>query len=101
MLKDGEAIKAGDCVFEVIHTPGHSQDSICLYCEEEKALFAGDTPLIIHRPGNSYHPEFIEALEKICRRDVQAIYFGHGQPMSEHCNERLRRSLRHVTHQGD
>lgn len=99
-LKDGDDIKAGDQIFEVIHTPGHSQDSICLYCEEERVLFAGDTPLIIHRPGNSYQPEFIRALEKICRRDVQSIYFGHGQPMHEHCNERLRRSLKNIRNNG-
>lgn len=28
---------------EVIHTPGHSPDGICLYFKEDKALFSGDT----------------------------------------------------------
>ncbi len=95
-LKDGDTLKAGDRIFEVIHTPGHSQDSICLYCEEEKVLFAGDTPLIIHRPGDSYHPEFILALEKLVQRDIQAIYFGHGRPLLENCHERLSMSLKNI-----
>lgn len=99
-LKDGDKFKAGDRIFEVIHTPGHSQDSICLYCEEEKVLFAGDTPLIIHRSGDSYHPEFILALENLVRRDIQAIYFGHGRPLLEHCHERLSMSLKHVQNNG-
>jgi len=40
-LKDGETLKAGDRIFEVIHTPGHSIGSICLYTD--KNIFTGDT----------------------------------------------------------
>ena len=29
-VKDGEKIQFGNSELEVIHTPGHSQDSICL-----------------------------------------------------------------------
>ena len=36
------ALKAGDIELEVIHTPGHSPGSICLYWPSHKALFAGD-----------------------------------------------------------
>jgi glyoxylase-like metal-dependent hydrolase (beta-lactamase superfamily II) len=32
MLEDGQRLICGDCEFEVICTPGHSEDSICLYC---------------------------------------------------------------------
>ncbi len=35
-------LKAGDIELEVIHTPGHSPGSICLYWPSHKALFAGD-----------------------------------------------------------
>jgi hypothetical protein len=31
--------------------------------------------------------------EKICARDIRAIYFGHGAPLLTDCNIRLRRSL--------
>jgi glyoxylase-like metal-dependent hydrolase (beta-lactamase superfamily II) len=96
-VTDGDPLTLGDRTFEVIHTPGHSQDSICLYCARDKVLFAGDTPLIIRRPGDTYQPEFVQALQNICRRDVQRIYFGHGAPLTTNCNERLRTSLRHVT----
>jgi glyoxylase-like metal-dependent hydrolase (beta-lactamase superfamily II) len=40
-LKDGEALLDTD--FMVIHTPGHSQGSVCLYSEERQMLFSGDT----------------------------------------------------------
>jgi glyoxylase-like metal-dependent hydrolase (beta-lactamase superfamily II) len=95
-LKDGDELKCGDRMFEVIHTPGHSSDSICLYCKEERVLFAGDTPLLIHRPGDTYHLDFVQALEKICRREIETIYFGHGQPLTHDCHDLLLNSLDNV-----
>ena len=94
LLRDGDAIKMGDGYFEVIHTPGHSSDSICLYNRAEGVLFAGDSPLLITSPPGTYEAGFLAALEKVCARDVRRIYFGHGAPLTEHCNERLRESLR-------
>jgi hydroxyacylglutathione hydrolase len=42
-LKDGDAILDTD--FVTIHTPGHSQGSVCIYSEERASLFSGDTLL--------------------------------------------------------
>ena len=92
-LHDGDVLKAGDQTFEVLHTPGHSSDSICLFCPEEGVLFAGDTALVIHSSGGTYEESFATALAKICTRDVRAIYFGHGAPLLEDCNLRLQGSL--------
>jgi hypothetical protein len=36
----------------------------------------------------------IVTLEKLCARDVRRIYFGHGAPLTERCNMRLRESQR-------
>ena len=94
LLRDGDTIKMGDAYFEVIHTPGHSSDSICLYNRAEGVLFAGDTPLLLASATGTYEPDFLAALEKVCARDVRTIYFGHGPPLTEHCNERLRVSQR-------
>ena len=94
LLRDGDAVKMGDEVFEVIHTPGHSSDSVCLYNQTEGVLFAGDTPLLITSPTGTYETGFLAALEKLCARDVRRIYFGHGAALSERCNERLGDSQR-------
>ncbi len=40
-LKDGDTINFGNTALSVIHTPGHSPGSICLYGEGN--LFTGDT----------------------------------------------------------
>jgi glyoxylase-like metal-dependent hydrolase (beta-lactamase superfamily II) len=93
-VRDGDTIRMGDRLFEVIHTPGHSSDSICLYNEAEGVLFAGDTPLLITSAQGSYEAGFQAALERLCARDIRRIYFGHGPPLTERCNQRLRESQR-------
>ena len=42
-LDDSDLLHLGDLEFRVIHTPGHTRGSTCLYCEQEKCLFSGDT----------------------------------------------------------
>jgi hydroxyacylglutathione hydrolase len=40
---EGQVLKIGDIAANVIHTPGHTEGSICLYFPKEKTLVAGDT----------------------------------------------------------
>lgn len=96
LLQHGQCLRFGDAEFEVLHTPGHSSDSACFYCAAEKVLFSGDTPLVINSAEGSYEDAFIAALENLCRLDVRAIYFGHGAPLLDGCNDRLRLSLSNV-----
>lgn len=96
LLTDGQIIKAGDDILEVLHTPGYSSDSICLYSPSEKTLFSGDTQLGITVPKGRYAPEYAEALIKIACRDVQRIYSGHDEPMKSGCQEMIFRTLNNV-----
>jgi glyoxylase-like metal-dependent hydrolase (beta-lactamase superfamily II) len=41
--QDGETFTLGQCEARVIHTPGHSPGSSCLWFPEAKVLFTGDT----------------------------------------------------------
>lgn len=93
ILKGGERLKIGDQEFEVIHTPGHSNDSICLYCKKEKVLFAGDTPLVIRAKDTTYEKEFIQSLEYLSKKKIEIIYFGHGEPLKGECEKVLLNSL--------
>ncbi len=43
LLKENQIIQIGQLAFRVIHTPGHTPGGVCFYCEEEGALFSGDT----------------------------------------------------------
>lgn len=42
-VDDEDTIHIGDIEFRVIHTPGHTQGGICLYCEQENLVLSGDT----------------------------------------------------------
>ena len=42
-LRDGDIIRFGAEELKVIHTPGHSKGSMCLYSESDAVLFSGDT----------------------------------------------------------
>ncbi len=41
-LKDGDLLKFGESELRIIHVPGHSPGSICLYAAHEHLLIAGD-----------------------------------------------------------
>lgn len=41
--RDGDTVKAGATEFVVLHTPGHTPGSLCLWIPDEKKLVAGDT----------------------------------------------------------
>lgn len=42
-LADGETLSVGGIDLRVLHTPGHSPGSVCLYAPELGTLFSGDT----------------------------------------------------------
>jgi len=93
VLKGGESILIGDKLFEVIHTPGHTQDSICLYCSENGFLFVGDTAVILKSSNWSFEENYVKSMEYLCKKSVSRIFFGHGPPLESGCNEKLSRSL--------
>ena len=66
----------------VLHTPGHSPGSICLYQPDKKVLFTGDVVFNqgIGRtdlPGGS-GPELKESIKRISHLDVSLLLTGHG-----------------------
>ncbi|MFA5339598.1 MAG: MBL fold metallo-hydrolase [Candidatus Omnitrophota bacterium] len=82
LLEDGDTIEVGNLVLEVLHTPGHSQGSICLWCED--AVFTGDT-LFAEGVGRTDLPGGSEAAlmrsikEKLFTLpDATKVYPGHG-----------------------
>lgn len=100
-LSKGDKFELCGTGFEVIHTPGHRDDSICLYSEEEKILFAGD--LIFPEGGfgrtdleEGDRDLLIESIEKIVQLDVERMYCGHESAATEDVNDQIRRSLKNA-----
>lgn len=93
VLRGGESILIGDKFFEVIHTPGHTQDSICLYCPENGFLFVGDTRVILNSNDWTLEQNYVKSMEYLCKKNVSKIFFGHGPPLESACNEKLQKTL--------
>ena len=85
-LKEGESIDAAGFTLQVIHTPGHTEDSMILYCEEEGFAFSGDTIFCgsIGRwdfPGGDYRTLQTSIIRKIFTLPEETIlYSGHSEP---------------------
>ncbi|HVP24658.1 MAG TPA: MBL fold metallo-hydrolase [Methanomicrobiales archaeon] len=84
LLDDGNGV--GE--LSVIHTPGHTPGSICLYHEGEEVLISGDT-VFTHGsfgrydlPGGSL-PAIRESIRKLSKYAVRGVYPGHGEPVRE------------------
>ena len=41
-LREGEQLRIGDLVFDVLHLPGHTEGSVCLYEERAALVLSGD-----------------------------------------------------------
>jgi glyoxylase-like metal-dependent hydrolase (beta-lactamase superfamily II) len=67
-VREGESIDLGGRVLKVIHTPGHSPDSICLLDAAAGILFAGDTintgPIYAHLPDSDLD-QFTESVARL------------------------------------
>ncbi|HEU0264334.1 MAG TPA: MBL fold metallo-hydrolase [Geobacterales bacterium] len=95
-LHEGEQLPAGDGWLEVIHTPGHSSDSIALYCQSQGILFSGDMQLRIVAPGGIYTAAYLASLSKIANRKVSIIYSGHDHPLTSGAQEQILTTLANV-----
>ncbi|HWQ10784.1 MAG TPA: MBL fold metallo-hydrolase, partial [Holophaga sp.] len=67
----------------VIHTPGHSDDSICLFCPETRDLFTGDTLYRISDQSGRYPACYLHSLERLRALGARKVYPGHGEPILE------------------
>ncbi len=96
ILKDGEMLLLGDSYFMVVHTPGHSSDSLCLYCKSEGILFSGDTSIRVYQQDESYTPEHIESIRTLSRLKIKVVYPGHGDPIVDNPEKILQASLENM-----
>jgi glyoxylase-like metal-dependent hydrolase (beta-lactamase superfamily II) len=83
-LTDGDVVRWGGIEASVIHTPGHTQGSICLFLAKENTLIAGDTLFqgSIGRtdlPGGSYEKILQSIHQKLLVLPGQTVVIpGHG-----------------------
>lgn len=85
-LTDGEQVDLDGLRLQVLLTPGHTQDSLCLKVVDEALLLTGDTVLgrgttVIAHPDGTLGP-YLESIERLLRLvrsgQVTTLLPGHG-----------------------
>lgn len=85
-VEDGDTIAFGDSTLSVLHTPGHSQDSICLVGDGK--IFTGDTLFVgscgrVDLPGGSAAQLYHSLFDVLSKLDGSlTVYPGHHYGMS-------------------
>ena len=80
-ISEGDVIKVGSIEIKVVHTPGHSKDSVCLMTDG--IVFTGDTLFVgncgrVDLPGSDPKEMYHSLFEKVARLDEKLVmYPGH------------------------
>ncbi|HEU5087273.1 MAG TPA: MBL fold metallo-hydrolase, partial [Roseiflexaceae bacterium] len=98
----GETLRIGTRLFELVHTPGHSDGHLVLYCEAERLMLCGDTVLTKITPNIGIWPwgdtnplaRFLATLHKLRAYKAALALPGHG-PIITAFHERLLELERH------
>jgi len=91
-LADGNTLTAAGLEYRIVHTPGHTPGSVCIYFPDQKTLFTGDTLFAgsvgrTDLPGGN--PRQMQASLKVLAEfpGGTTVYPGHG-PASSIENEK-------------
>jgi glyoxylase-like metal-dependent hydrolase (beta-lactamase superfamily II) len=84
LLGDGDLVGP----LTVIHTPGHTPGSICLYHRDERALISGDTVFTDGGFGRFDFPggdriSLVRSIERLVPLVIEGLYPGHGSPVEQ------------------
>jgi glyoxylase-like metal-dependent hydrolase (beta-lactamase superfamily II) len=107
VLSGGESLSFDDFSLQVLHTPGHSAGSICLFNAEQGELFSGDTllekitpnpvvELMPPRDDGGYRSlsRYTASLDRLAALAVKKVRPGHGSAFGGHC-KRVEQIKRH------
>lgn len=93
---DNMHIMIGDQDAVLLHTPGHSDDSICVYLPVNGILFSGDTLFRISDNVGTYTHSYLNSLIRLSSLDIKIIYPGHGSAITTDACGFIKTSLDHV-----
>ena len=90
-LRDGDIVDLGGRELEIIHTPGHSPDSVCILDRASRIFWTGDTfypaPIYVYSPTTSLD-QFIDSFSKMSR-----LLPHYGWVMPSHNEPRVEKRL--------
>lgn len=95
-LVDDQILKGSDVELLVLHTPGHTPDSICLLLKEENSLLTADTVLGAGTAVFSNLTQYMKSLRRLngIRSEYNTILPGHG-PVVEDGPAKIQEYIHH------
>jgi len=86
-VKGGETLELSGFEWEVIHTPGHTIDGICLYHQPTKTAVTGDTVLPhamadADKAAGGRLDHYLYGLKQLLKKEIENILPGHGVPVA-------------------
>lgn len=87
-LVDGECLRLGEATtLQVLHTPGHASNHLCLLLREERTLLTGDHVMqgstVVINPPDGDMREYLRQLERLLALDLEWLAPGHGFLVAE------------------
>jgi len=85
-VRGGETLEISGLDWEVIHTPGHTIDGICLYHPLSRTVFSGDTvlPHAMAEPDENAGgrlDHYLFGVRALLGKEIENILPGHGSPV--------------------
>jgi hydroxyacylglutathione hydrolase len=96
-LRDGDEIRLGRRDLRVLHTPGHTDGSVCLH--DGELILTGDTVF----PGGYFGRtdllsgdwrKLIDSLDRLSSLEARVMLPGHGEPLLSEASSHLRLARR-------
>lgn len=82
-LESKSRFNLGNYSLNIIHTPGHTSGSICIYEPVRKILFAGDTVFaggtLSYIGESGSVGDYIDSISHLATRKINELYPGHGK----------------------
>ena len=82
-LRDGDVVETGEGRLEVIHTPGHAPDHVCLWHADSRTIFVGDmlvqgASVMIPANHRGSLAEYLGSLDRILALNPRRALAAHG-----------------------
>jgi glyoxylase-like metal-dependent hydrolase (beta-lactamase superfamily II) len=100
-LVDGETVAIGDGNCEILHTPGHKNDHVCLYDPDQEIVFAGD--LVFENGGfgrtdleEGNRQQLIQSITRLLDAvddSLQELHTGHGPSVTTNPKQDIELAL--------
>jgi glyoxylase-like metal-dependent hydrolase (beta-lactamase superfamily II) len=98
VFEGGEmTLRMGNKTLQLLHSPGHTMDSIVVHIKEDRILFAADTVMPVPYIVDGDLKAFIESLRMIRALSLENVVEGHGEVVLRgEINETLDSSVRYL-----